>query len=386
MEYERVLVTGASGFVGSRVVEQLTLAGHLHVRAGYHRAARAARIARLGVELVATDLLDPQSLRAALEGCDAVVHCAYGTEGAMRETRAVTVRGTATLAALARSAGVRRFVHLSSVAVWGFGARPPSIDETLPPSPGRHAYASAKAAAEDALSAEAARGLPVVVLRPTNVFGPHSRFFTVALIEALRAGGPALIGDGRTPANTVYVDNLVAAVIAALKRPEAVGETFIVSDDDGGTWRDLYEAYAAMGSPPFSIHSITEAEHRALRARRLRLSDLRADLRALARSPEAGQLIRAASERPALRRAAGRLLRGTPGGRDRVRAWGVRPSTQGPSPPAPPGPSPELAQLQLANVRFRSDKLRKALGWEPPVPFAQAMRLTEEWLRFSRLP
>jgi nucleoside-diphosphate-sugar epimerase len=382
--YERVLVTGASGLVGCRLCEHLRLGADAAVRGTFHTAARAARVARLDVELVRADLADAAALERAVAGCDAVVHCAYGTTGSARDRRALTGAATGVLARAALRAGVRRFVLLSSAAVWGFAPDAAELDESVPARPTGHPYVDGKLDAERELLATAHGGLPAVVLRPGNVFGPYAEAFTAWPVRALRAGAPVLVGDGSTPANTVYVDNLVAAVVRALEREEAVGETFVVSDDDGVTWRTLLGAYARMAQPPLDVVALSGPEYRRLRKRRLG-SALR-ELAAVARSPEARELVRLAAAQPSLREAAGRVAVLVPGGRRRARAWTERaraaPLAVG---AAPLLPSEELAALQTSRAVLRSSKARRVLGWEPPVPFGRALELTEAWLRFSRL-
>ncbi len=371
LRYERILVTGASGFIGCRLVEHLRLGPAVPVRAMMHDPARAARVARLDAELVRADLADPASLERALDGCDAIVHCAYGSGGPARERRRLTGQATARLADLALARGVRRFVHLSTVAVWGFAPPAGILDERSPVRPSGHPYVGGKIDAERAMAAACARGLPGVVLRPANVWGPWAPAFTVAPVRALAANAPALVGEGAASANAIYVDNLVHGIVRALEEERAVGETFVLSSDDV-TWRELYEAYARLFDPPREVRSLDPARI----AQGVGPRQLLRDLGALVRSPEAKALARAAAERPALRALVpGRLARRL---RDRIE----RPATGA---AAAPPPSPELAALHTSGVTFRTDKARDVLAYEPPVSFETAMRLTGEWLRFARL-
>ena len=113
-----MLLTGATGFIGCRVAEILALRDGWQVRAVIHNPANASRLARLPVELIQGDLQDESSLREFVAGCDAVVHCAVGTAwGQRQEIFKVTVDGTRKLAEAALAAGVKRFVHLSTISV-----------------------------------------------------------------------------------------------------------------------------------------------------------------------------------------------------------------------------------------------------------------------------
>ncbi len=118
--YRRVLVTGASGFIGCRVAEILRLGEQCEVRAVVHNPGNASRLARLDVEMVQADLASPGDARRLVEGCDAIIHCAIGTDwGEPRKIFKVTVDGTRRLAQAAMQAGIGRFVHLSTMSVYG---------------------------------------------------------------------------------------------------------------------------------------------------------------------------------------------------------------------------------------------------------------------------
>lgn len=361
MKFERVLVTGASGLVGTRVCEHLRLGRGATVRATVHNPRHAVRLARLDVERVHIELGDPTSLERALDGCDAVVHCAYGTRGTPRVRRTLTGHATGALAELARRAGVRRFVHLSSVAVWGLEPRDGILDESVLPSPVGHSYVDGKIDSEREVAAAHARGLQTVVLRPTNIFGPWANAFTVAPVQALRSGGVALVGEGRGPANHVYIDNVVHAIERGLESERAVGGTFVISDPDILSWRELYEAYAQLASPPWTVRSLPVDEYR----------------RAAGKNRRPRNLLIAAGDRPAVRALGRRAMRLVPGARHRVRQIAAGPGSA--------VPSEELAALQVSNVQFRLDHAREVLGYDPPVGLDEALRITGEWLQFARL-
>ncbi len=243
----RVLITGATGFIGSRLAEILTLHQGLQVRALVHNPGNASRLARLPVEMVQGDVRSPADMERIVAGCDAVVHCAIGTEyGRSRSVRAVTVDGTCNLLAAARRASVARFVHLSTI---GFHdpSRPGAIDENTPVAPRRDdVYAQTKAAAERAVLRAAEEGLSAVVLRPGCVYGPFGHTFVVNPLLALAEGRLVLDGAARTPSNTVFVDNLVAAIVRALEVPADTvrGQVFTIGDGDECTWGEYYNYFA----------------------------------------------------------------------------------------------------------------------------------------------
>ncbi len=175
---QKVLVTGAAGFVGGWVVECFQLSG-IPVRAGIRSWSSAARLARRKTEIVPCDVLSNSQLRAAMEGCDAVVHCAVGNDE-------VTVSGTQNVLATAHEMGLRRVVHLSSAGVYGNAAG--IVDENIAPTQRGNAYAKRKIAAEQICQTFMDRGMPVVVLRPTIIHGPFSYTWTVSFANRLWSG------------------------------------------------------------------------------------------------------------------------------------------------------------------------------------------------------
>jgi len=176
------------------------------------------------------DLADAAALRTLVEGADAVLHVAavYRTAGHPDSYyRDVNVGGTERLLEAAAAAGVRRFVHTSTVGVHGHVERPPA-DETAPFAPG-DIYQATKAEAETlALDFHRKRGLPVVVVRPGAIYGPGETRL-LKLFKAVARGRYAIVGSGRPFYHPVYIDDLVAGYLLALERPEAAGEAIIVA-------------------------------------------------------------------------------------------------------------------------------------------------------------
>ncbi len=247
---QRVLISGAGGFIGGRIAEVLHGAGCAQVRAGVRRWAGAARIGRLPVEIVRCDLADSRQVDAACDGVTAVVHCASltgaGSDAQLRNLLEAAYRW-----------GVTRVVHLSTSEVYGDVAG--DVDERHPIGPGHSDYARSKIAAERVCAEYMARGLPLVVLRPSIVYGPFSETWTVKVAQRLLSGRWTLPEDAcRGTCNLVYVDDLVAAIVLALRTDQAVGEAFNVNGGERVTWTQYFRALgeslgAGIVDPPGAL-------------------------------------------------------------------------------------------------------------------------------------
>src|SRR5262249_27447108 len=154
-----ILITGAGGFLGGWVAESLHLSGAASVRAGVHRWGSAVRVARFPIEITHCDVLQPETLDAAFRGVDMIVHCAVSPD-----VRVITEGTKNTLEAASR-ANVRKFLHISSVAVYGEATGAVSETTALRPTTD---YGIAKAEAERHCRSYAQKGFPVVILRPSN--------------------------------------------------------------------------------------------------------------------------------------------------------------------------------------------------------------------------
>lgn len=224
----RVALTGASGYTGGRLLDALGQRGD-EVRALVRPANVSERLHASGAVIVEGDLGDPGALGCLVEGADAVLHVAavYRTAGHPDSYyREVNVGGTERLLEASARAGVRRFVHTSTVGVHGHVTKPPA-DETAPIAPG-DIYQETKAEAEAlALGFHRTRGLPVVVVRPGAIYGPGETRL-LKLFRAIARRRYAIVGDGRSFYHPVYIDDLVQGYLLALGCPEAVGEAFLI--------------------------------------------------------------------------------------------------------------------------------------------------------------
>jgi len=260
----RIFVTGASGFVGGHVAEALAKRFVVRAMARSERADAAVRA--LGAEPVRCDLA---TVRAEhLAGCDVVVHCAAFVEewGTRAQFWEGNVEGTTRLLEAARAAGVSRFVHIGTEAALFDGSDLIDIDESRPyPATQPFLYGETKAEAERRVLAADAPGFATLSLRPRLVWGPRDATVLPAVLRAARAGSFAWIDGGARRTSTTHVDNLVAAVEAALTRGGG-GRAYFVADDGVRSLREFLSALAATEGATLPARSVPGWLARAMAA------------------------------------------------------------------------------------------------------------------------
>jgi nucleoside-diphosphate-sugar epimerase len=250
----RVLVTGATGFVGRALVRRL-LADGRQVRAAVRPGATA--LPREVETAVIGDIGPETDWRTALAGVGAIVHLAARAH-VLRDSspdvhalyRAVNTLGALRLAEAAAAAGVRRFVFLSSARVHGDHSTGAPFTESSPLA-ATDPYGRSKAEAERGLAAlAAAGGLDPVILRPPLVYGPGARGNFARLVRLVARGVPLPLGAVRNRRSLVFVGNLVDAIVRSLDHPAAARETFMVSDGEDVSTAELVRRIAqAIGRP-----------------------------------------------------------------------------------------------------------------------------------------
>lgn len=245
----RILVSGATGFVGRALCGHLSMHGHVAVPA-------VRRDSGLAGEFVVGDIDGTTEWLAALAGCDAVVHLAARVH-VMNDTaqdplapyRATNTAATLNLARQAAAAGVKRFVFISTIKVNGEGrdAAYREADAAMP----EDAYAISKWEAEQGLQRIAAdTGLEVVILRPPLVYGPGVKANFLRLLRTVRRGWPLPLGAIRNRRSLLYLGNFVDAIKTCVEHPDVAGQTFLLDDGQPVSTPDLVRAVArAMGRP-----------------------------------------------------------------------------------------------------------------------------------------
>ncbi len=355
-------VLGASGFIGSRLVESLHLGGS-EVRPIVRQVSSLARVARFQLDWRVASLTDSAALASVMKGCHTLVHCAVGDDS-------VVVHGVAPIYSAAQRAGIKRIVYLSSAAVHGINPDPSTTEETPLPENERLAYYRAKIRAE-AEWEKARRGgtTEVVGLRPGIVFGPRS-FWCADVVTRALAGSLYLAAGGRGICNTIYVDNLIHAILRAGEARGVDGNYFLLRDREEVTWAEFYAPLLKACGIELSQIPLVEtpasfplAPDRKLINRIRQIPAVRGTLKSM----------------PNLVKRVGKaVLKSLPKPVD-VSRWK--------SPPQPTLTlSEEIVGLQTCRWRVPYVKAERMLGYQPEVSFSEGMRRSIGWLEFAGYP
>jgi len=290
---------------------------------------KAADLADLGIHIIPGDITDPEAVRQATRGAQIVYHAAAWADeqGDRDAVWAVNVGGTQNMLDAAIAEKVQRFVHLSSCAVYG-SLQQLDIDESIPPRRTGRVYHDSKVEAEALVfQAYQQQGLPVVVPRPSQVYGPGSPQFTLRALKSVQQGKVILVDGGKHHFKPVYIDNLIDALVLCAQVDDAVGLALNIVDDGPVLWRDFFAAYGRMvGVEKFPSVPYPVAYAYAL-----------------------------------FKEAQSRIT-------------GKRSSI-----------NREVVKTFRSHNSFSNARARSVLGWEPAINFEQGMKRTEAWLRAEGL-
>lgn len=369
---QKALVTGATGFIGGRLVEKLVLEHRVQVRALVHNFTNAARIARFGpddLEMIAGDITDSEVVERAVSGCDVVFHLAHDTENLDRN-----VTGIRLLAEACLRNGVRRLVHTSSIAVYE-PFPDGDLDESTMAKPSGWGYGDCKLAEEDEILRYASeRGLPATIILPTMVYGPYGKRWTATPMNQVQNGQVYLPDGGQGLCNPVYVDDVVDGMILASDKDAAIGERFIISGPTPVTWKEFFSSFEQLVGVTAQVHMSRDEINNLNRSilQNLRLT-VRDPVRLMSWTP-LRRLALHAIRWPMVRNALKRL-RDALGDEIIGKLMSRRLYI----------PRGQVLDLYQARCHIKIDKARQILGYEPKFGFKQGMELTGGFIRWAYL-
>lgn len=251
-----VLVTGGNGFVGRHLIEALHARGE-GVRVLALAGEDTLELERRGVRVYRGDVREPRTLTAPMAGARAVVHLAAMMDvwRPLREYAAVNVLGTRNVCQAALTAGTERVVHMSTSSVYGMDLGH-AADETFPLAPFPDPYPMTKAAADCAVQRMIREdGLPAVIVRPDQIFGPGDHLHFGRMADRLRAGRSIVVGRGDNALPLVYISDIVGALLLAVDHPGAVGRAYNITAEQPLSQGEVLRAIAsAIDARPPRVH------------------------------------------------------------------------------------------------------------------------------------
>lgn len=244
--YRKIFITGALGFVGRALSAQYRQRGAetfgLDIRAD------------VSANIVAGDVSQPEEWQSVLSGCDLLIHtAAIVTNNIPRqEAWRVNVLGTRRVLDAAIQAGVKRFIHISSLAAMRFNLED-QADESAPVMPTGNPYVDTKIASEHVvLSAHSKGEIPCTIIRPADIYGPGSRPWTLIPVQMIQKGLFLLPANGQGVFRAIYIDDLVNGIMLAAEKDEGIGQIFIFGGEQKITCEKFFGHYYRMlgkGSP-----------------------------------------------------------------------------------------------------------------------------------------
>ncbi len=359
----RIAITGASGFVGNRVVEKFYLAGLHDVVPLVYRYSSLTLPARFPISAKVCDHFEVEPLTRAVEGCDAVVHAAFGSP-LSKMSRAIYKA--------CDNAGVKRLVILGSASVYNQNPASGTTEES--PLPGQPAtrYNANKIRSDRIFRSLRSNGkTEIVFLMPGVVYGPRSQWIAT-LANQIMQGRAFLIKEGLGVCNSVYVDNLVEAIRLALEAERVDGEAFFVSDAETVSWREFYgPVLSAFGKTFEDVHYIEPRVFQSTAVGRARVWAMET-----AETPFAQRI------KPLVPFALKKIYKG-------VMSWSAN---EGPPVdgallrPEPVTVAEDMNLMQQCEYKLPNTKAEKLLDYQPLVSFADGMKKSVQWLRFAGYP
>jgi len=289
----RVLITGASGFLGHHLARRLLREGYL-VRALVRKLSPIEKLGDLDLEIFFGDVRDEDSLRAAIQGVEMIVHAAADTSGGrLEDALETTVNGSRNVLCLAQQEGVRKLVYISSLSVYDYSRLPAGHlireEDALEANPKkRGVYTCSKLEAEKMVQRFIRENnLPVVILRPGTIYGPGGAVLTPMIGYVLSKNFILAIGRKGFKLPLVYIDNLLDAIVLSLENDKAAGKIYNIVDDEpvskhvyiqrylckrGKGGHVVYLPYALVYSLTFGLELLSKIMHKEPFLTRYRLA------------------------------------------------------------------------------------------------------------------
>jgi len=243
----KVLVTGATGWLGMRLVELLR-EKKKEVRCLVLPAIDSTYLKTLGTEIFIGNLLNSESLKGLCDGIDTVFHCAGVVHpNRVKEFYEVNVEGTKNILEKAVKLGVGRFIYVSSNSVGGVNiSRTKLMEEFDPPHPYKH-YGLSKYKAEELVNRAFREGkIKTTILRPCWFYGIRQPERQTRFFKMIKKGNPIIFGDGKNLRSMSYIDNVVDALLLVEQKDISIGNTYWIADKRPYSTIEIYQIIARL--------------------------------------------------------------------------------------------------------------------------------------------
>lgn len=369
---KRIVVFGASGLVGAALAEYLVHRG-MEVVPVIRQAGNAWRLLRLGLDIKQVDIMSQQEISAAMAGCTHVVNCTRGDDQVM-------MKGLANLLEVSRAHGIARFVHLSSVMIYGDLAIAHKESEDLPKLKPT-TYGGIKQRQDCLVQKAARKGLQATIIIPPNISGIYS-YYLLSLMDAISNGEFTLIDNGSNPCELVDVMNLCHGIMLALDNGPGTGESYFITDGESTAWANVVEDLLRVrpikiSVPVLSRHAAEAILQQEGKKRHSPLKSLvhlfSSDMReALRKDPLLKQVD------ISVRHLVAKL---GPKMENRLRLAIEGPLRVPKRSTSYPIANKALIAHQFRDSRYSIDKARQGLGYTPIISYKESMKAFSNWYR-----
>ncbi|MAG08675.1 hypothetical protein CMO89_04325 [Candidatus Woesearchaeota archaeon] len=245
MENKKVLVTGAPGWLGTRVVEVLCSKGY-DVRCFALKGLDLSSLKKLNVETVEGDITKKETITEAVKDIHTVVHCTGLIHPKkIKELYDINTQGTKNILEKSAEAGVKKFVYISSNSAQGCNIRRNMLMREDQKEKPEKSYGKSKYLAERAVRSFQNSGkLNTVILRPCWFYGPGQPERQTRLMKMVKAGNPLIFGNGRNIRSMSYIDNIVQAIILSMEKDIANGKIYWIADKRPYETIEIYRTIA----------------------------------------------------------------------------------------------------------------------------------------------
>jgi len=250
---ERIFLTGAPGWLGTRFVELVSEKklscpqDDYQIRCFTLNGADVSALKEFGAEIIYGDLTKEETIRGNMKDCDYVVHAAGIIHPKkIQDFYAINYEGTRNILNEAIAAGVKRFVYISSNSPMGFNQRDKLFREEDQPDPYMN-YGKSKHMAEQLVQKAAQEGkIETVIIRPCWFYGPRQPLRQTTFFKMIKKGAPIMFGNGNNLRSMSYVDNIVQGILLAMVKEGVSGQTYWIADEKPYTTNEIYSTVAEL--------------------------------------------------------------------------------------------------------------------------------------------